>query len=175
MRLQPQPGLAPRGGTTLRLHPKRVAGRRGASGPTPRGVTTPQASLYLSQSPLCPGLSSARALAAREHRLGDEHGRLGSNGSEIQRTGSWVHPGLPLSAWGRCRWASCEMGHFTAAPLGVTTAPEWRGWAKPTSSLPHRSPSPSSGGRMSIQWGGGVWWWWRNDPRDWCVCVYLGV
>lgn len=45
------------------------------------------------------------------------------------------------------------MGHFTTAPLGVTTAPKWRdGMAQPISFLPHQVPFPSSEGQMSSQW-----------------------
>ena len=50
------------------------------------------------------------------------------------------------------------MGHVSTPPLEVTTVLGWN-WgrgARPTCPPPHPTPSPTSEGQMSSQWGGGV-------------------
>lgn len=69
----------------------RVTGRRGDVGSTPR--TESHHSVSPSQSPLCPGLSSTGALAARKDGPRGGPGRLGECRRELRGTGFWIHLG----------------------------------------------------------------------------------
>lgn len=125
--------------------------------PGPR-ETTPQASLCPSQRAFCPGLSPAGSLASRKGSVRGGHGKR--RGQQRERWGTISSLDSPRASpvgLGQVLGASRETGHFTTAPLGVASAPEWRvgeGVSQPPPS-PEDIPSPSSEDRCLASGTGG--------------------